>query len=46
MVQPYNSTETTTACKNSQFILSKRWDIHMVATLLTAVHVLPMCMMK
>ena len=30
VVQPYNSTDTATAWKNSHFILSKRSDFHMV----------------
>ena len=41
-VQQYNSTDTTTAQKNSQFISSERSDFHIVVKLSITVQALPM----
>ena len=38
VVQPFNSTNMSTSCKNSHFTLSKRSDFHMVVNLLIAVY--------
>ena len=40
-VQPYSSTDTAPACKNSCFILSEGSDFHAVINLSIAVHTLP-----
>ena len=37
-MQPYSSTDTATALKNSPFILSERSDFHLLVNLSTAVH--------
>ena len=38
VVQPYNNTDSTTALKQSHFILSERSDNHMINNLSIAVY--------
>ena len=45
VVQPYSSTDTATAWKNSCFISSDRSDFHMVVNPFFAVHVFSMHML-
>ena len=45
VVQLYGSTDTATSWKNSHFILTDRWDFHIVDNLSVAIHVLPMRIM-
>ena len=45
MVQPYISTDTATALKNSSFVLLGRSDFHMLVGLSIAVYALSMCML-
>ena len=42
-MQPYSSTGTVTAWKNSRFILSEGSDFHEVVNLSIAIHALLMC---
>ena len=42
VVQPYSSTDTTTAWKNGLFNLSVSLDFHMIDNLFIAVHAFPM----
>ena len=44
VVEPYNSTDSATALKNSCFVLSERLDFHMLNNLSIAVHAFPMHM--
>ena len=44
-MQPYNSTDASTAWINSLFVLSEKSDFHMVDNLLIAVHASPMRML-
>ena len=41
MVQPYSSTDSTTAWKNCRFNLSVRSDFHMIDDLFVADHAFP-----
>ena len=45
MVQPCNSTDSTTAWKNSCFILSERSDFLAIVNISVVVHTLPMSML-